>query len=69
MTVGEISNEAVSTAADDTVLAAAEQMDAEGIGVLVVEDMAQSRESSPIVKSRSPSLSTRAMCRISPSTW
>jgi CBS domain-containing protein len=38
MTVGEISNEAVTTAADDTVIAAAELMDSEGIGGLVVED-------------------------------
>jgi CBS domain-containing protein len=38
MTIGEISNEAVTTAADDTVIAAAELMDSEGTGVLVVED-------------------------------
>jgi CBS domain-containing protein len=37
MTVGEMSNQAVTTAADDTVLAAAERMESEGIGALVVE--------------------------------
>lgn len=38
MTVGEISNEPVTTTAADTVLAAAELMDSGGIGALVVED-------------------------------
>lgn len=38
MTVGEISNEAVTTAADDTVIAAANLLDTEGIGSLVVEN-------------------------------
>jgi predicted transcriptional regulator len=38
MTVGEISNETVTTAADDTVIAAAELMDSEGTNVIVVED-------------------------------
>lgn len=37
MTVGEISNVAVTTAADDSVLAAAELMESEDIGALVVE--------------------------------
>lgn len=38
MTVGQISNEAVTTTATDSVIAAAELMDSEGIGALVVED-------------------------------
>lgn len=38
LTVGDISNEAVTITAADTILVAAELMESEGIGALVVED-------------------------------
>jgi CBS domain-containing protein len=67
MTVGEISNETVTTAADETVIAAAELMDSEGTGALVVEDNGTVEGSLPTVRSRWRLQSTRVIYRISPS--